>query len=384
MLKTPFEKKESSRLSSLMHGSLLALAVVFACAGQAQAQSATSCYRSRDLTPYGSWKMAPSGTAFKNGDVVGRVSAYAQFFMPVSHGETAIVMEVGGTVANPYHAVPLAGMPGLGLVVRWGGYGASANVTDLGSIAQGTAISGKSYFQVMKARTRMNYSLTQVYDFELVIIDETLYKGGTLASAGKGQVSTFTSNQRGTGSPQVCVDGWLYPMAALTGSVQVPELPKPALPSCNFSPSALHQSVTLNSVDPGQVASQGSARTAGMAGQSTFKIVGTSCTQGTVVQVYFTDMRSSSTLSNYLLSSNSGVGVRMYYDADTTPILFGPSPSGSWVPGYQPVTVGPIPNSGIGVELPFTAQYVRRPNAGLNDVVPGPVQADAVFTVVYP
>lgn len=386
MLQILSGKQRSFGLLFSMLRLLPVLVVLLLCADQAQAQAAGWCSRVKPLAPIGGWSMAPSGTAFRNGDVVGRVSAGVSFFMRLSGGN---IMNVRAKdmppVSNPYYAVPLKGAPGLGLAVRWGGHTATANLQYSRETAVGTLISGKGQVEILRGTTQTDYTLTQTYNLELIVIDARLYKGGTLMPGETERVEFTTSNKAGLmGNEVICDNGGVNLMYALTGSLQVPPLPVPALPSCNFSSSTLHQSLPLGPVDPNQVAPQGSARAAGIAGQNVFSIVGSECVEGTVVQVYFTDARSGSSLRDHLISSNPGVGVRMYFMDKTNPTMFGPAPSGAWIPaGYQPETVGPAVHGGV-LALLFTAQYVRRSGISVSDVVPGPVNAEAVFTIVYP
>lgn len=365
--------------------SVLVLPVVLLIgASQVQAQSA-SCFRSRDLTPSTSWSMAPSGSVFKNGDIVGRTSAYAQYYVPIAHGETIRVDANGQLVSNPYRAVPLSGMPGLGLIVRWSGYSSTVGLTPTGPGAPaGTIISSTQWTSMLQARTAANYTLTQFYSFELVVIDETVYKGGKLTFTEVNKVRVLTSNQKGTNIPQLCLDGYLDPMAALTGTVQVPELPKPALPSCKFSTSTLTQSVALGPVDPGQIPPTSTLRPSGEAGQNYFLIEGTGCTKDTKLSFYFTDTRDMATTKDYLLTSNPAVGIRLFHRGEYDPVPFGPPPSGSWVPPRYAPSVGPATTDGATLSTGFTAQYVRLPNKTEADIKPGPLEAAATFVIVYP
>ena len=358
--------------------------VLFIGTGQAQAQSAT-CFKSRDLTPNTSWSMAPSGSVFKNGDIVGRTSAYAQYYVPIAHGETIQIDARGVRVDNPYQAVPLSGMPGLGVVVRWAGYAATIALTPVRPEAQwGTIISSSPWTSILRARTTGSYTLTQFYSFELVVIDDKVYKGGSLTFTEKNQVVVLTANQKGTGTPQLCIEGAIDPMAALTGTVQVPELPKPALPSCKFSTNTLSQNVVLDAVDPGQVVPAGTSRSAGAAGQATFLIEGTGCTKDTKLDIYFTDTKDNATTKDYLLTSNPAVGIRLFHRGEYDPVPFGPPPSGSWVPPRYAPSVGPATTDGATLSTGFTAQYVRLPNKTEADIKPGPLEAAATFVIVYP
>lgn len=286
-----FRKQEFSRQRFVWAKALMLPIALLVGMGQVQAQS-TSCFRSRDLTARSSWSMAPSGTVFKNGDIVGRTSAYAEYYMPIAHGETVDVYASGQIVDNAYQAVPLSGMPGLGLVVRWAGYASTVSLTPIGpSAPQGTIISSSPWISVLRARTTASYTLAQFYSFELVVIDDKVYKGGKLTFTEANKVLVMTANQKGTANAQLCINGFVDPMAALTGTVQVPELPKPALPSCKFSTSTLTQNVVLGPVDPGQIVPAGASRSSGASGQAHFLIEGTGCTKDTKLNIYFTDTR---------------------------------------------------------------------------------------------
>ncbi|WP_411762804.1 fimbrial protein [Alcaligenes nematophilus] len=329
--------------------------------------------------------MAPSGTTFRNGDIVGRVSVYAEYYMPIARGDAVVMQARGISVNNPYGAVPLTDMPGLGLVVRWGGYRATTALTHVTPSAEvGLSLTNRVWFTILNARAQANYTLTQNYDFELVVIDETLYKGGTLTFSERGRVGVVTSYQNGASTPVLCRNEYIDPLAALTGSVQVPELPKPVLPTCQFSYDTLNQRVTLGPIDADQVVPFGSVRSMGSEGQRPFAIQATACNRGARMNVYFSDARNNAATKNYLTSTNSAVGVRMYYGGEADPLMFGPSPVGSSVPSQRPVSVGPVTVEGGGVNMLFTAQYVRLPNKTVNDVIPGPLQADAVLTIMYP
>lgn len=379
-----FRKQELPGQRSVWARALLLPIVLLVGVGQAQAQS-TSCFRTRDLTASANWNMVPSGSVFKNGDIVGRTSAYAQYYLPIAHGETVQVHASGQKVDNSYQAVPLSGMPGLGLVVRWAGYSTTVSVTPVGQNAPwGTIISSSPWIAVLYARTTANYTLTQFYSFELVVIDDKVYKGGKLTFTEANKVIVLTSNQRGSGTPQLCINGGVDPMAALTGTVQVPELPKPALPSCKFSTNTLTQHVTLGPVDPGQIAPAGSGRPSGGAGQATFSIEGTGCTKDTKLNIYFTDTKDSASPKDYLLTSNPAVGIRLFHRGESDPVPFGPAPSGSWVPPRYAPSVGPATTDGAVLSTGFTAQYVRLPKKTEADIRPGPLEAAAIFVIVYP
>ncbi|WP_160289050.1 fimbrial protein [Alcaligenes faecalis] len=386
MLNVLLKKYKAVRARSRLPKALMLPVLLLIGIGQAQAQTEV-CFRIRDLTASGSWNMAPNGTEFKNGVVVGRLTAYAQFYMPLAHGELVYVDAYGAAQANaPYGAYPLVGMPGLGLVVRWFGYSATTTLTHTVAPAPaGAIISNKpSWHVLMRARSSANYSLTQNYSLELVVIDEKIYKGGRLNSGDAGQVSTLTASKKGAALPQACLNNHLDFAGALTGILQVPELPKPALPSCRFSTSTLRQSVTLGPVDPGQIPSSSTLRPSGEAGQNHFLIEGTGCSKDTKLSFYFTDTRDMATTKSYLLTSNSAVGIRLFHRGEYEPLPFGPAPSGSWVPPHYAPSVGPATADGATLSTGFTAQYVRLPNKTEADIRPGPLEAAATFVIVYP
>lgn len=350
--------------------------------GQTQAQT-ESCFRVQDLTTTSAWQMKPSGSVFQDGEVVGWVNASSRYYMPIAQGNTVLVMVQGRATNNRFDAVPLTGMPGLGLRVRWLGYSATSTLTPVAPGAPyGTIISNRSWFSVLEARTQANYTLTEMFMFELVVIDQSLYKGGKLTFTESGVVTLMTSNRVSANSAQLCVNGWIDAMSALTGTIQVPELPQPVQPTCHFTFGTLNQRVSLGGVDPGQVAPYGSARSAGYEGQSRFNIHATDCNKGTVMHMYLTDNRDGASRADYLSSTKEGLGVRLYFNNESSPVRFGPAPVGANPPSRTPIIVGPIPFENIGVLFDFVAQYVRIP--GAPDVTPGPMQAEMTFTVIYP
>jgi type 1 fimbria pilin len=237
---------------------------------------------------------------------------------------------------------------------------------------------------VLQARTTANYTLTQFYRFELVVIDEKVYKGGKLTFTESGQVTAMIANKKGNAIPQMCVNGYLDLMAALTGTIQVPELPKPVTPTCKFSTSTLNQRVDLGPVDPGQIVPAGSARPAGDTGQAHFLIEATNCNKGAKMDIYFTDARDSATNKDYMLTTNPAVGIRIFHRGEYDPMPFGPAPSGSWVPQRYAAPLGPATVEGASLSTGFTAQYVRLPNKTEADIKPGPLEATATFVIVYP
>lgn len=354
------------------------------CAGQADAQNA-SCFRTGELTADSGWNMQASGRTFQDGDVVGWVDARTQYLMSMTPGSTVQVMAQARGTSNAFNAEPLAGVPGLGLRVLWKGYAATANLTPITSpAAPGTIISDRSRFTLLEASAQTDYTLTELFKFELVVIDQKLYKGGRLSSTENGVMMFVTSAKAVASNPQMCVNGRVDAMSALISTLQVPKLPEPARPTCKFDIGSLNQRVSLGTVGSGQVAAYGSSRSAGQEGQGRFSIRASACNQGAVMSLYFTDNRSGSSTADYLSSSKNAVGVRLYFSDEMTPLSFGPAPMGSGLPARQAVTVGPVPDENIGVSMDFVAQYVRRPNMRAGDVTSGPVQAEAVFTIMYP
>ncbi|MGG4603840.1 fimbrial protein [Paenalcaligenes sp. Me131] len=306
--------------------------------------------------------------------------------MPIAHGDVIRVEAMGQPVSNSYRAVPLPGMPGLGLIVRWMGYDTNgvALTPVAPTVPSTTIISDSSWVQVVRARTTRDYIMTQKYRFELIIIDENQYKGGLLTFVEEYKVTVHTSTQQGTNVYQQCRDGVIDPMAALIGTVQVPELPRPVVTTCRFSADTLNQKVTLGAVDPSQITDTTTLRPEGTAGQNSFLITGTNCNKGAKIDFYLTDARDQSTNKDYLRTTNPAVGIRLFYRGEYEPMPFGPPPSGSWVPSRYAGSLGPAPTEGATLTSGFTAQYVRLPNYSQGDIKPGPLTAEAIVVIVYP
>lgn len=368
---------------------LVLMLLLLSGAGQAQAQTGR-CYKSRELNHYlGTWLVKPGGTYLQNGDVIASTFASVQYFMPYAYGDSIVITAKGQSASNSYNAIPLVGMPGLGLVVRWGGYTPKDSVPAVGSGAPtGEIISNKSVVSVLEATSKIiqDFTVTLYYTLELVVIDASVYKGGLLSSVTPLSMEIVTASKHSLvgNSTAVCQGGALDIMGALTGVLQLPELPKPALPTCKLFLGSLGQQVPLGPVDRSQVVPFGSSRSLGTEGQAPFTIQATGCNKYAKMDIYFTDTRDGSISKNYLLSSNPAVGIRIFYRDEFDPIPFGPAPSGSWVPQRYAVSLGPATVEGESLTADFIAQYVRLPNKTAADVIAGPLEATAVFVVVYP
>ena len=107
------------------------------------------------------------------------------------------------------------------------------------------------------------------------------------------------------------------------------------------------------------------------------------CPVGTTIKAFFTDTRASSETKNYLQSSHSSVGVRLYHRDSQQAIDFGPAPLGSTLPDRAPVLEGPTSNSLSDIHLPITAQYVQLPHVQSGTITPGSMRAATVVTVIY-
>lgn len=320
------------RLFRIRYLNLLALIlplVLFT--GMENAQAALACYRSQDLTHTTTWTIVPSGSGFKNGDIVASTLAYTSFRLESFVDSVAVL---GSNVGNSYNAVPLRGMPGLGLVVRWSGSNSTENLTlILPTMPPETVFSSSARLQTaLKGQAKFAHTLTLYYRFQLVVIDANLYEGGKLGGAGAeyNKVRTIIStHQTASSDPVSCIGGVIDLMGALNDSLLVPELPRPILPSCSFSADSLAQLVTLGPIGRDQIPLTTSPRIFGETGQSHFLIKGTGCAKNTKLNFYLTDVRDMATIKTYILTSNPAVGIRMFHGSENDPVSLGPAPSGS-------------------------------------------------------
>ncbi|MGN5536650.1 fimbrial protein [Alcaligenes sp. Lyrl_28] len=380
-----FKRPELHRRCFLRLKALMLLIVLLI--GMQQVQGQEACSLSRVLTPSSSWSMAPSGN-FKNGDIVASARAYLQYAVREEQPGVILVEGAGQMVNNPYSAAPLYGMPGLGVRVSWTGFSGLTDPVHLVPPAKaGTIISNIPQRKTLLAAQILPgvYTLTQFYRYELVVIDESIYRGGWLAYTEPNQVQVMTSYQKMMGGAALCINGSVDLMTGLIEFLQLPELPRSNLPGCRFSLGTLQQTVLLGPVDSDQIPHATSPRFSGEVGQAHFSIEGTDCPQGTRLNFYFTDTRDTGTDKNYMLTSNPTVGLRLFHRDEDAPMPFGPLPANSgMLPQRYAPTIGPAMTNAATLSTYFTAQYVRLPSTTEADIKSGPLQAASVLVIVYP
>lgn len=248
------------------------------------------------------------------------------------------------------------------------------------------------YWAPSRGSTVQRYNGTFTYNakYELVLLDPVAYaasniSGTSLASQLGPQFSAvveFYPDTSTTYTVTSCFKG-VSGSNTLASLPVIPTLPRDT-PTCQFSAGDLTQTVTLDPAMQSKVAAQGSARSAGSVGEKGFSITASSCAKGAVYSVYFTDaLHPSSQLDYFAPDAGKTVGVRLYHSTETTPITVGPAPLGSTLPPQAPVVYGNASApAGASYVMPFTAQYVRMPEAG--SAAAGAVNAKATVTIVYP
>lgn len=355
-----------------------------------QAAEYPECRSDWDQTS--AWAVKADAAALTTGTVLATASASMRTVstFPAASGEFSV--HLGRLSAQGYDtatdSVPVKGVPGVGLRLKWGGVSSPGGFKTLTTASIGTPIA-TALFQA--AHGFMQMAVNEVLDtsisFELVITDVDSYVGGVANIQQPGslvtQVEFDTSNP--TGGLGTCTGPWgLWPPVP-PDSLQVATLPKVPAPTCEFDTATLNQTVELPGVPSSSVASGGSARSAGMSGEKRFSINAKNCAAGAVFNLYFTDANANGSVDDFLRqANNSDVGIRIYYDNAVNPVAFGPAPIGSTVPERAPITLGsPAAEKGVNYAIPFTAQYVRVPGASGKAFV-GDVGAKAKVTVVYP
>ena len=330
----------------------------------------------REFRGGGTWTIN-SGASITNNSVVGYTYGQGQILI---YGATAgQQLEIYGGTWNTslgvYNTIPID-VPGLGLRAVWDKVDfLTGGVSVVSSASSGSTIS--DFVRLAVVRTDGTVANPQVYSwvrFELVITDASLYKGGSIQFTG-GQAFIFMSGVGAAG----CLPDQVSAMADLKGDLPAPVLPTPD-PTCTFDVSTLSQSVTMDPVNSSSVPADTDVR-AGFT-EKPFFIRAYECSANTQFKLYFTDASSSGAQRKYLAPTvGSTVGVRLYHGNESSPIEFGPAPTGSNTPPQTPVSVGPVQGT---IEMPFYAQYTRVPGVAANQVEPGATGAVATVTVVYP
>ncbi|WP_370678579.1 fimbrial protein [Comamonas sp. GB3 AK4-5] len=338
------------------------------------------CSMSGKMTSDG-WKMSSPGTDFYNGQVIGSTRASVTYNMPVPQNLPIVTAGSPTAETSQYNAIPMPMTPGVGVRVKWGGGYSPYNINVTYQAPIGTILTRRYWQDVFRATSSYSFPIIFYYNYEIIVIDKDKYKGGKLIITDSTSVTAITATARPGMIPQSCGGGFINLMTAVTNELNVPELPEPAAPTCASADITLN--TKMKSVNSSQVASYGSSRNSGTAGELPLRLIGRNCPKGTVIKAYFTDARSPSATNDYLNSSNQSVGVRLYYDQDQTPIKFGPTPNGSTLPTRSPIIEGPATNDNSTLYIPITAQYVRRPGVTAGDLTAGDMKAATTVTFIY-
>lgn len=370
---------ESQKKSSFVYLFLLYFLIIFfAHIENASAQG--FCYKDGAMKSSG-WKMLPPGSSFSNGQVIGSTTAHVSYKMQGLQTHPMITAGSPAAQDNQYDAIPMPQTPGIGVRIKWLGYGTTVNITVKSQVPYGTILSKKYWKEIFDATYRSSYIINFFYGYEIVVIDKDKYKGGKLVITDSTDVTAITTSRMVGQSPQVCLEGFVNLLTAVVSELNIPELPEPSKPTCASAEISFHKK--MNAINASQVAPYASSRSSGTTEELLFRLIGKGCSKNTVIKAYFTDARSPSASSNYLSSTNQAVGIRLYYDQDQTPINFGPAPIGSTLPSRQPITTGPATIDMETLYIPVTAQYVRYPGVAAGDVKAGEMQAATTITFVY-
>lgn len=344
------------------------------------ANAQKSCYRYSDISSSG-WIMKPVGSSFENGEIIGTTKASATYYMPLGQNSSSITAGSRTAESNVWDAIPMPRTPGVGVRVKWGGYTATTSISVAQMSPIGTPLTKPYWDVIFRSKASATYYITYHYNYEIVIIDKGKYKGGQMIIDDITPVTAIASSEVYANNYQTCINGFINLLTAVTNELNVPELPKPAKPTCTSA--VIGFSAKMNPVNESKIAAYESSRSQGTVGELKFRLTGSNCAKGTIIKAYFTDARSSSSENNYLSSTNENIGIRLYYDEDQTPIKMGPAPVGSTLPLRPPVIAGPALMDKASLYIPITAQYVRLPNYGVSGVKAGKMQAAAAVTFMY-
>lgn len=324
------------------------------------------------------WTIRPAGSTFSNGQIIANTSAYHSFSFPITQNSSLLQGGSPTAAAGAYDTIPMPLTPGVGVRIKWSRYNTLSNI-ESETLPSGFILTKNGWQTLFKSPGKGDtYSVSFFYTYEIVVIDSDLYKGGKLIIDNTTPVTSIVSG----GTPaEMCANGETDLLAAITNELKIPDLPKPASPTC--ASAILQQSIKMPAIDKNQIAAHGSTKESGSVGETRLRLVGEKCQKGTVIKAYFTDNSDASAQKTYLKSSNPLVGFRMYYQDDHDPVVFGPAPIGSSMPAHDPVTSTEIPSSTSDVLMPFSAQYVRLPSTTKESIQSGPLKASATVTFVY-
>lgn len=349
---------------------------------EANAQVSSDCQQSMGLNING-WLTTPPNGSFQDGQVIASSEASTTFY----HSALAkyAFLDGGGRRANFYRfdAVPMPLTPGVGVRISWSGIWSHSNYgfTTTSKKPQGTRLSQPYWYTLLTGHAPSSFSITYSFYYEIVIIDASKYKGGKPVFTKEADIQAVAYSSNTSSGERECQNGRLDLMDVLVKNTNLPELPRPPVPTC--ASADLNVVATMPPVTVSQLAAYRSNRNQGVVGQYNFNLVGKQCPRDTTIKAYFTDTRAASASNDYIKSSHPSVGVRLYHRDTQTPIQLGPSPIGSTLPSRLPVVEGPSTSSMSTMYMPITAQYVALPGTDNTAVTPGSMQAEAVATFIY-
>lgn len=344
------------------------------------------------------WNVVTDFAGISNGKVV----ASTTFSNIVNASNTGIGYTLGVFVfspsaSGPYQTFPLKTFPGLGMRWRWDGYEDISNAAIVTStlVPSGTVVTKSGEVTSTKFITNIfSKKFKLKWKLELVVTDVKVYAGGkgnfyNEDSAFGMQIMPIISDVTAPIVNQACSPVTSNFAQALSqgGTIELPELPKPPTPTCQFPISSMNQTIAVDFSTTGSVPSNGAARTQAGASETQFNINAVNCGLNTNYAIYFTDTNAPVATKDYLNSSNSPmagqVNLRIYKGSSSSPIQFGPAPSGSSLPANPPAVTNANTPAGSNFMHDFYVQYVRAP--GVTGNLPsGSLSARTTVTVVYP
>lgn len=363
----------------------------------ALAAGSQSC-ASSPIQPESVWNIKTDFAGIANGVTVADIT----FSNTVTASNTMLGYTMGvvvfsPTASGPYQTFPLKTFPGLSMRWRWDGYvniqDAAVNISSLapsGTVVTQTGLITSAPFttNIFAKKYKLRWKL------ELVVTDVKAYAGGkgnfyNENVTSQMQIMPTISDITAPISNQTCnpVTSDFSQALSQGGSIELPELPKPPTPTCQFPLSTMNQSIALNFSTTGRVPSNGADRTQGAGSESRFNINAINCGLNTNYAIYFTDTNASAATKDYLNSSNPAmagkVNLRIYQGSSNTPIQFGPAPTGSTLPANPPGVTNANTPAGSNFLHDFYVQYVRAPGV-TGTLTSGELAAKTTVTVVYP
>lgn len=357
-----------------------------------------ACFAS-GIQSEGPWTIVTSLGGIANGVTVAETT-FSQSVTATStlQNYAMLVTVVRPTQLGAYQTIPLATFPGLGLRWSYAGYddvsNAAVNTSLLPPIGKVVTTSTSNFLNTTFTTNVSTKQYKHKWKFELVVTDVRAYAGGTgdfTRETILNGIQIMPTVRDNTASPtnQSCtpvLSGFAQALG-VGGSISLPELPKPPTPTCQFPIGDLNQTVGLNFSTTGNVPANGAARTAGATSETRFNINAVNCGANSNYAIYFTDTAAAGAIKDYLNSSSGSlsgqVNLRLYQGSNSTPVQYGPPPTGSGLPANPPAVSNSNTMAGSNFVHDFYAQYVRAP--GVTGTLPsGTLGAQATVTVVYP